>query len=139
MWFVPCSLKPHFVSIKRGNPEASHSIGTAAFLLGVRKRDFQGGLHTTFSISTALFGELKETPASTSSHVRSGSEQSQSLQSVPPRPAQGEGSRPRRWGLAQAHSRPCGFQGRPRCGGPAPCQPRCGSGLCYRTVSLGAL
>ena len=134
MWFVPCSLKPHFVSIKWGNPEASHSTGTAAFLLGVRKRDFQGGLHTTSSISTALFGELRETPASTSSHMRSGSEQSQSLQSVPPRPAQGEGSRPWRRGLAQAHSRPCGFQGRPRCGGPAPCQPRCGSGFCYRTV-----
>lgn len=56
VWFMTCPLKPHFVSIKWGNPKASHSPGTAAFLLGVHKQDFQGGLHTTSSSSTALFG-----------------------------------------------------------------------------------
>lgn len=53
---VVCALSPEatFCFNQVGQSEALHSTGMAAFLLGVCKRDFQGGLHTTSSISTSL-------------------------------------------------------------------------------------
>lgn len=73
---------------------------------------------------------FRETPVS---HMRSRSEQSQSLQSAPPRPAQGAGSRPRSR-VSRRHTAVHALPGTPQCGGPACCQPHCCSSLCYSTV-----